>query len=246
MLEPISKDIGEGEEIFLGTMGPGQTLQVEFDPWIYDSKGVNVGHYDLVNTTSLPEDWKSTESKLYGDPLQLTITSSEFEEEGTYDVTINIIDEDGAEGIGDIEFIGKIKIQHDILDISVQPEKITTGANQPARYYITVVNKGSANDVFEIESENIPKWRFKKYVYIPAMSSKTVLYEIVEKEEESFKPIIVVTSTSSSIIQEEKELTLEVRTDILNDFKATNHGTPIFPILEAPIFALMGLLSNLW
>lgn len=246
MLEPVSKDLESGEEIFLGTIGPGQTLELSIDPWIYDSSGEYIAHYDLATAVELPEGWKSQQSKLYGDPLHMTITAPSDEAEGSYQIGIGVLDEDQAEEVEDLVFIGVVKVEYDIMDIDVQPQTITTGANQPAKFYITIMNKGSASDVFEVGSENIPKWSFKKYIYIPPMSSKTIVYEIVETEEETFNPIVNVVSTSSGIIKEKKNLTLEVHTDLMNDYKAVNHGTPIFPILEEVIFAFMGLLSNLW
>lgn len=255
MLEPVNKEIVPGEEIFLGTIGPGQTLQLNMNPWIYEGEEY-VAHYDLAVAEDLPDGWKSTDSKLYGDPLQVTISASEKESEGMYEVKVIIIDakkvngtvltNESAEGVHDVEFKGIIQVQHEIMDVNIEPKEIVTGANQPSKYYITITNKGSASDVFKISSNNIPKWTFEKLVYIPPKSSKTVIYEIVESEEEIFHPIITVVSTSSSIIEKEEELTFTVQSDLFSDFKAVNNGISIFPILEEPIFALMGLLSNLW
>ncbi|MFA5049947.1 MAG: hypothetical protein WC501_02980 [Candidatus Micrarchaeia archaeon] len=245
MVSPADTDVNWGDEIFLGKMGPGQTIYIEMNPWVY-SEDEYKGHYDLMLAYDLPEGWKSTESKLYEDPMQITITSFNLEKEGTYPIKIKIIDEDGAENIGDIEFTGKIEILHDIMDVNIEPEKISTGAGQPARFYITVVNKGLASDVFEIRTENTLRWNFKKVVYVPEMSSKTIVYEIVENEQEKFNPIIIVESKSSKLIIEKHDLELDVNTNLFNDFKAVNHGTVIFPILQEPIFALMGILSNLW
>jgi len=246
MTTPIYKNINNGGSIFLGTIGPGQTLNVEFNPWINDEKGEYKGHYDLAKAVSLPEEWSSTTSKLYGDPLQITITSSKFEKEGIYNITILIIDEDNAEGLDNISINGKVEIKHNIMEMTINPEKMETGANQPAKYFITISNLGEASDVFEVSSENIPKWPFKKYIYVSKMSSKTISYEIAEEEEETFKPTIIVRSLSSNIIESRKNISLVVHSNLMNDYKATNYGTPLFPILEEPVFALMGLISNLW
>ena len=140
MLDPVSKELQTGDKIFLGTVGPGQTLNVEFNPWINDEKGEYGGHYDLARVINLPDGWSSTESKLYGDPLQITITSSKFEKEGIYNVTILIIDEDNAEGLDNITITGKVEIKYDVMEMQVNPKKIEIGANQPARYFITISN----------------------------------------------------------------------------------------------------------
>ena len=74
MISPADTDVTQGNEIFLGKMGPGQTIYIEMDPWVYSGDEYK-GHYDLMLAYDLPEGWKSTESKLYEDPMQITITS---------------------------------------------------------------------------------------------------------------------------------------------------------------------------
>ncbi len=245
MLSPSQTQINNGDEVFLAKIGPGQTFYVEVNPWVYEGEEYK-GHYDLMEVSEIPQGWKSTSSKLYEDPMQITITSFDNEKEGTYYVKIKVIDEDNAESIGTVEFIGKIEILHDIMDVSIEPKKISAGAGQPARFYITVVNKGGASDVFEVRTEDTPRWNFIKTIYVPEFSSKTIVYEIVENEQEKITPTIVVESQSSSLIIKKQKLELDVSTNLFNDFKAVNHGTIIFPILQEPIFAMMGLLSNLW
>jgi hypothetical protein len=53
-------------------------------------------------------------------------------------------------------------------------------------------------------------------------------------------------SLASSIISDEKNVTLHIRSGLFGDYLATNHGSPLFPIFETGSFGLAGLLSNLF
>jgi hypothetical protein len=66
----------------------------------------------------------------------------------------------------------------------------------------------------------------------------------VGAEEETYRATINVQSLASSRIADEKNVTLFIQSDLLGDYKATNNGVLVFPIFEAPIYAMAGLLSN--
>lgn len=247
VVEPVVKEISEGDTIFLGTIGPGQTISIGIHPKVYTGgKFGEGGRYDYATVTSVPTGWKGKNSKLYGDPLQVEITADKNAPEGEYIAEIAVQDEDNGEKLGEVKFKVKIKIIHDVLDVNVAPSTMTVGPGQPARFAITITNKGTASDVFNVKTEGVERWIFEKPVLVPRMSSKTIVYEITEKEEETYLPKISVISTSSPLIHKEQSVVFKVYPDLLNDFKATNHGIMIFPIFEAPIYSIAGLLSNLW
>ncbi len=245
MLKPTSMQIAGGESINLGTIGPGQTVTLELNPKVTEG-GVNGigGRYDIAWAESMPEGWKSADSKLYGEPLQVSITAAQDAEEGDYRAMIVVGDEDDGERLGNISFAVKVTVDRDIMESKVTPTSISTGPSQPARYYITIENKGTASDVFEISTKGVERWKFKKFVYMPAKSSKTVFYEIAEDEEEFYSPVIQVVSTSSSIIRNEHPVEFRVTSDLATDFKATNNGIMLFPIFESAIYSFAGLISN--
>jgi hypothetical protein len=120
------------------------------------------------------------------------------------------------------------------------------GIGQPARFEIVVNNKGNAGDTFRISSKGVHKWDFTKLVYIPPQSSKVISYEVAAFEEESYSSLITVESSSSGRVSASEPIILHVRPDLLSDYKAVNNGALFFPIIEAPVYALIGLLSNLW
>ncbi len=247
MIEPQLTEISDGQAIDLGTMGPGQTVELQLHPKIYEGgiHGIG-GNYDLAYAGSLPDGWSSQKSKLYGSPLQVKITAGAYADEGVYTIPIVVEDEGNGEQLGTVTFYVHIRISEDVMDFSVSPLKRTVGIGQPARFEILVNNKGSAGDTFKISSKGVQKWDFTKLVYIPPNSSKVISYEVAGFEEEAYSSLITVESSSSERVSASVPILLYVQPDLLSDYKAVNNGALFFPIIEAPIYALIGLLSNLW
>lgn len=247
IVEPLSKTINQGEVIQLGPIGPGQTVFISINPEVTTGGKFGFGgQYDIASVVSTPKNWKYKDSKINGKPLQIEITADKFAEDGSYLSKIKVADEDGGEKLEDFIFNVNVTINRDVMGVSIEPKKVSVGPGQPARYAITVTNKGTTSDVFEVNSTGVGKWGFKKFVYVPPKSTKMFYYEITENEEETYTPTIKVTSTSSPLIHSEEKVTFSVSSDLFSDYKATNHGTLVFPLFEMPIYALSGLISNLF
>ena len=247
VLEPTEKEIGEGSEVYLGEIGPGQTIQVTIEPRVTTGgilgKG---GDYDLATVTKLPDEWKFEKSKLHGKPLQVTITADKYAPEGNYTVDITVIDEFNGEELGNVTFKGRVDITWDVLDVEIAPKNVKVGPGQPAKFEITIHNKGTTSDVFEISSVGMKRWEFTKTVFVSGKSSKTIPYEMTAYEEEEYEAKVTVASMASDIIQHTEDVTVVVSSDVMGDYKATNNGVLLFPLFEAPIYALAGLISNLF
>lgn len=247
IISPISQTIKNGDIIYLGTMGPGQTLGISFDPNVKEGgKFGTGGFWDYIEVIEVPKDWKGTNSKLYANPSQIEITAAKNAPEGNYSSMVTIQDENNADHLGNITLFLIIEIKHDILDLDVSPKSKNVGANQPAVFTIKIKNKGMVQDKFEITSQGIQDWNFKKSVYVSGNSEKEIFYEIVGNEEEKYTIDITASSESSNLITKSKKVNLNVDTNFISDWKAINNGLLIFPIIEAPIYSLMGLLSNLF
>ena len=168
VLAPVSSELSKGEVITIGNVGPGQTFSVIVDPKVATGGAYGTGGtYDQLSASSLPEGWASSPSKLYANPLQSDITVPKDAADGEYQVKMRLWDEAGDKGLGaDLEFALKVTITHDVMDMAVEPTSITAGAGQPARYTITIVNKGMANDVFIVGSTGVRNWEFRRSIYI--------------------------------------------------------------------------------
>jgi hypothetical protein len=247
LVSPAVRNVQNGDVIDIGTIGPGQTVQLLIDAreatgGIHGQGGL----YDEAVVGDLPRGWTSQNSKLYQNPLMVTITADPDSPEGNYSTRITVIDELNGEQLGNVTFLVKVKITWDVMDFDVSPNYKTTGPGQPARFAIKITNKGSTSDVFQVSATGAKRWEFVKPVFVPAQSSKTVYYEIVGTEEETYKTTVDVVSLASKNIADSENVTLFVRSDLLGDYKATNSGVIVFPIFEAPIYALAGLLSNVF
>lgn len=247
VLAPVDKEVNEGDIIYIGEMGPGQTIEVLIDEKV--TKGGKFGEggiYDLAVVDRVPTDWKGIQSKLYDHPLRVAITADPNAKEGEYLAKIKLIDEDNLEELGEKSFFVKIKITYDVMDAKIEPTYVKTGPGQPAKFSITINNKGSTGDVFVINAEGPKRWELKRSVFVPAKSSRTIIYEIVGEEEEIFKTEVKVRSAASPIIHAEKNITIDIHSDIFSDMKATNNGVLIFPIFEGIVYSFFGLISNLF
>ena len=246
VLSPGAHAIENYATIDLGTIGPGQTVSILIDPKVTEGGTFGTGGlYDQAVVSNLPPGWQSTESKLYQNPLQVTVTADPNAPEGEYDVIVVVVDEGNGENLGNITFHAKVNITWDVMDFEVSPSYITTGPGQPARFEITISNLGSTSDVFQVTATGSKRWEFTKNIFVPAQSSKTVYYEIVGTEEETYPATINVISLASSNIADQKNVTLFVKSNLFGDYKSTNNGVLVFPIFEALTYSLAGLLSNL-
>jgi uncharacterized membrane protein len=167
--------------------------------------------------------------------------------DGEYVVEMSLWDEAGKEGLGEenLTFFVKAKVSKDVMDAKVEPSSLSVGAGQPARFSITVLNKGIANDIFTIGSKGVRNWEFRRSIYIPAGTSKSLAYEIAGEEEADYKVKIYAKSSSSDEIYSEQEVSLRVNTDLLSDYRAATKGLLLFPLPQAPIYFFAGILSNI-
>ena len=247
VLSPVSAQIEPGLEIQVGNVGPGQTFAIVADPKVSTGGKYGIGGaYDRMAVSSLPFGWSSTPSKLYATPLQADITVPKDAADGEYELQLTLWDEAGSEGLGgNITFTAKVLVSRDVMDMKVEPASLDVGAGQPARYAITILNKGIANDIFTVGSLGVRNWEFQRSVYIPSGTSKSLTYEVVGNDESDYSVKIWARSASSDQIYAETPVQLHVYTDLFSDYRATNRGVLLFPLTEAPIYFVVGLLSNL-
>lgn len=247
LIEPSAREVANGDTIDLGTIGPGQTVNILFNRKV-TSGGIHGigGLYDQAVVYDLPRGWNAADSKLYQDPLQVTISAAPDAPEGEYSAKLKVIDENGGEGLGDVVLNIKVNVTYDVMDFDVSPSYMSVGPGQPARFAITITNKGSTSDVFQVSSMGAKRWEFKKPVFVPAHGMKTIYYDIVPMEEETYKASIDIVSLASNRIADQKNVTLFVKSDLLGDYKATNNGVLLFPIYESITYAIAGLISNLY
>lgn len=244
LVSPVIREISENETVYIGKIGPGQTISVEVYPKVFEGgKFGRGGNYDYAYAWALPPKWKSTPSKIYGNPLQVSLTPPPDAKEGNYTIEINVEDEGNGELLGVYRFFVMVEITHDNLGLSVKPQKQTVGIDQPAVFTITIENKVDSGDIFIVSSQGVPGWEFSKPVYVPPRSNKSIAYEIVYSEEELFAGKIYTQSQSSPVVRQEVGFAVDVRSDFISDCKAVNRGTLLFSPFEGLIYSLAGIIG---
>ncbi len=248
VIEPVDIEVNEDDAVYIGEMGPGQTISILIEEEAETGGRYGIGGiYDLAYFDKLPEGWFGIKSDLHDHPLHVALTADSEAEEGSYLARILVQDENNADGLGNASFWVKVDITHDVMDADVEPAVIKTGPGQPARFEITIKNKASTGDTFEISSLGAKRWEFQRVVFVPPESSKKIYYEIVGDEEETYRAQISIKSSASpTIIHEEKNITVDIRSDLIGDMKATNNGVILFPIFESLIYSFLGLISNIF
>ena len=250
-LEPVKKTLYPGETIAVGKAGPGQTVYLVIDR---ASDGGNCPNnfcpdgWDTVVATEIPEGWSVEPSPMQETPMKLKIKIAPDAADGEYNLTLSVVDEGNYNQLGNMTIYATVEVSRDVFDISVDPTRVETGVGQPAIYNIRISNTGAASDPFEVRVKegDIPAWRFRKTALVNYGSERTIPYEVVLNEEGERIFTIEVTSPSSPQIHKEMDVVIDSRSNIISDWKATTHGVLIFPILEGPIYAVVGLLSKLF
>ncbi len=245
LVSPAISNVQSGAVIDLGTIGPGQTISILLNP-IATAGGIygQGGTYDSAVATGLPRGWTSQGSTLYQNPLQVTITADPNATEGNYSAQIVAINEHNGEQLGNFTFTVEIHVTYDVMSFAVSPNYLEVGPGQPARFAINITNTGATGDAFDVSATGAKRWAFDRQVFVPAESSKTLYYEIVGQEEQTYTTPIRVVSLASSKISGEQNVTLVVKSTLIGDWKATNDGVVVFPIFESLPYSIAGLISN--
>ena len=250
--EPVDNTLYPGDSVDVGKAGPGQTVYLIVDRATDGGTCPNNFCPDGWDTVvgvedGIPHGWEVEASPLQETPMKLKIKIAPDAEEGQYNLTLAVVDEGNYNGLGNMTIHAIVTVSRDVFEITVTPTRVETGVGQPAVYYIKIRNTGAASDPFEIKVRegDLPVWNYKKTALVNYGSERTIPYEVVLDEEAERTFTIDVTSLSSSQIHKEMSVIVDSRPDIVTDWKATTHGLMMFPILEAPIYAIVGLLSQL-
>lgn len=244
VIKPAEKEM-EGGEIELGLVGPGQTIELEVDRNVYSGgKFGKGGQWDILRVLSVPDGWSSEDSRIYEQPMKAKIKVARGARDATYRIALVAVDENNYDELGNVSFFANVTVSKDVLSTVLDKNMIETGSSQPASYCMDIENRGAASDVFEISCFGVPSWNYAKKVFVPFMSKRKVCYDVVANEEKVYTATLSIVSLSSPLIRNDHNITTVVKSDVLGDYRACANGLLIFPLMEQPIYSLMGLLSN--
>ncbi len=252
IVEPIKTTV-EGTEgvIDLGFAGPGQTLAIMLsrdsgEKAKQNLKGESNALWDKASVveSTLPSGWRTKDSLNYEDPLTVFVTiGSDAKNDVKYGFSIKLSDE--YEGVAPQVVNFRVRVTKDVLDVTLQNPTVTTGVSQPAVYIFNVKNKGSSTDTFQISASDLPyDWKVTKTVLIPHNSEKTVYYEVVGNVQKDLPFNFKTTSISSGEIEVVSPARLITASSLVQEYKSTVLGVPLFPSAEQNIYYLLGFIAN--
>ncbi|MBI2445370.1 hypothetical protein HYV43_03215 [Candidatus Micrarchaeota archaeon] len=247
VIDPVQKTLENGQSLDLGVAGPGQKIAIlsnrESGELSKNAANPSEALWDRAVVENLPAGWTTEPSKLYETPFQTFVTISPAAADGEY--AFSILTADEYDGLTPVTVNARVRVSRDVLAASLSQARESSGVLQPAFFYLTLSNTGSASDIFEVIPQGLPaKWSERRRVFVPHNAAVTLSYPVTATEGGSYPFSFNVTSLSSPLIQQRVAAHLDARTSIWNDAKAASHGLALFPFISQPLYALIGALSN--
>jgi hypothetical protein len=248
VLEPIEKNVTNGENVYLGKIGPGQTLYITvYGKARTGGKFGKGGTWQILRVVSVPDGWEGYNSKEMATYMQATIKPAKDAKDGRYTIAMRLEeDETKQQELGNVAFFVTVDVDKSVLSYNVIDKDLEVGVGQPARVRIKIANAGKASDVVEISSEGIamPEDLKKKSVYVPAGKEISTYYEFISEEEKRYEPILKITPASSGLMSYEEKLNITVKSNLIGDIKATKNGILLFPSILDTFYSLIALIGK--
>ncbi|EQD34750.1 conserved hypothetical protein, secreted, partial [mine drainage metagenome] len=119
ILGPASGMLHNGEGIYLGKVGPGESFYVSASATTTNATGfaVNIG-WDQLNATNLPKGWYSQPSRLYENPMKIKITVPSTAQNGIHNVTIMAVNVQNYSRLGNITVTAYVNVTPNVFNVS--------------------------------------------------------------------------------------------------------------------------------
>ena len=244
--EPVASKLSEGGMVDLGTVGPGQKIEVQISRRTGESdyRGSEYLWDRLyVEDKSLPGDWTSVDSLYYETLMKAFVIVPKDAPDGDY--VFSLRTERDYAGVETTRFKAKVHVSKDVLVFTITNPAAESGVGQPAVYLVGIKNTGNANDAFEVGvTDGLPRqWTYTKSVFVPRNSEKIVPYEVVATSHGQFPIKLKATSLSSGLIESTASAVLVSRSSLLEEAKAASRGVILFPAAEQVIYNLVGFVA---
>ncbi|MGI0100873.1 MAG: hypothetical protein ACREBH_04125 [Candidatus Micrarchaeaceae archaeon] len=243
--EPYNATVQQNGSIYLGKVGPGQPFYVTISPETTNSTGAlfTIGWDELV-ASSLPSGWITENSPLYTTP-SVKIAVSPSAANGTYDFNLTAINIGNYSKLGSLRFKAYVNVTPDVFKLDVMPSYINAGPGVPVEIYVDINNTGVSDSPFNITVHNLPAWNRSTTVIALHHTQDKFTYPVYEDEPGQYHIQLYVSSMASPLLYKQSNITLTVKASIPNDYAALGQGALAFPIIYAPSYAVMYLISLL-
>lgn len=246
MTEPFNATVQQNASIYLGKVGPGQTFYVTISAATQNVSGANVSlGWDELIASGLPQGWLTQNSPLYTTYPSTKISVAPNAANGTYSFNITAINVGNYSKIGSLRFTAYVNVTPDVFILSVTPTYINTGPGVPADIYVTINNTGVSDSPFNITVHGLPAWNYSSTVIALHHTTGRFVYPVYENEPGEYHIQLYASSIASPLIYEQSNITMVARASVGNDYAALGQGALTFPIVYAPAYAVMYLISLL-
>jgi hypothetical protein len=244
MTEPFTATIQQNSSIYLGKVGPGQTFYVTISSATVNSTGAptSIGWDELI-ATSLPTGWITANSPLYIAYPSIKITVAPNAANGTYAFNLTALNLGNYSGLGNTKIKAYVNVTPDVFQLSVSPSSLSEGPGVPADVYVTINNTGVSDSPFNITVHGLPAWNSSKTVIALHHTTDRFTYPVFENEPGVYNMQLYVSSISSPLIYKQSNITLTTKATLGSDYAALGQGAPIFPIIYAPAYSVMYIIS---
>lgn len=246
IIEPYNATVQQNGSVYLGSAGPGQTFYVTILANTTNSTGAayQIG-WDELQASSLPNGWISQNSPLYTTEPSIKITIAPQAANGTYGFNLTAINIGNYSKLGNLRFAAYVNVTPNVFKLSVTPTDLNAGPGQPSDIYVTINNTGVSDSPFVMTLHGLPAWNYTKTVIALHHTQDSFAYPVFVDEPGVYHVGLYVSSIASPLIYKQSNITVTTKASIANDYAALGQGALTFPIIYAPAYAVMYLISLL-
>jgi len=247
VVEPYNITVQNNSSIFIGKAGPGQTFYLTISATTKNSTNytIDLGWNKLL-VSYIPSGWIAQNSSLYAQYPSVKITVAPYAIDGIYRLNLTAVNVGNYSRLGSVRFQVYVNVTPDVFKLNATPVNLGAGIGQPARIYVRINNTGVSDSPFVIGMTGLPAWDNNLTVIALHHTAQSFVYPIFEDEPGVYHTILRVSSLSSPLVYKQSNITLTVEASIPNDYAALGEGTPVFPVIYEPVYAVMYLIRLLF
>ncbi len=243
LVSPFEKQVHSADTIELGSISPGETLELIFS----NKSGKDFAWNKAEIAKQLPENWKVFDSTPFAETMIVKVIIPSDQEETAQNLKINFLnfkDEKTNDSFNAILFVKKKLITASI--VSLQKE---TKVNEPVDYLLSLSNDSIADHAIRISS-TLPKYWFEdKIIVLKKKTSKDSVQEITlavlprayGNKDFSFK----ISSELTGKEIDSFNARLKVNPTLKGKYAAALYGFPVFTPTLTPYYLINSFLSLL-
>ncbi|MEK6923933.1 MAG: hypothetical protein AABW54_01695 [Candidatus Micrarchaeota archaeon] len=252
VVSPARATAGHGKVIDLGTVGPGQTVEIAIANDTHEitmsnsTSSLSNADWDGLRVLrhELPEGWMGEDSRKYENPLKAHVIISKQAADGDYVVGLVALDE--YEEVAPVEFKARVTVSRNVFMMGVVREPVKAEPREQVSYVLELENTGSASDAFTVSMSGLTReLDASKNVFVPHNSKALVEFSFPAPEVGDYAPVFEARSQSSVELKAAASARLFVGTSFVSDAKAAARGVLLFPTPQGIAYALAALLAAL-